>query len=226
MTSKGDPIWVQDPNILIQQDRLLEFIPRANMSYSQRINSVVRFFGYAGIILFLLHNNYLFLYVPVVVLVITYCAYIFQSVEIRESYRDLPIHNNNLKTNNLKTNMNGNENNNKVCYRSTIDNPMMNPLPTDDRKRMAACTTWNDEEMAGIVETNFSHNLFKDVNDVYNRNNSQRQWYTVPDTTFGEGQWKFSQWLYGSGMTCKEGNGDQCVANNHTRLNQSSWKFY
>lgn len=222
MTNQGDPIWIEDPKILIQQDRLLEFIPRTSMSYSQRINSIIRFSGYVGLILFILHNNYLFLYVPVVALVITYCVYIFQSSEIKESYRNMPV----LRGSNIQFTSPNKENNNKGCYKSTIDNPMMNPLPTDDRRRAPACSTWNDVKMANAVEANFSHNLFKDVNDIYNRNNSQRQWYTVPDTTYGENQGKFSQWLYGSGATCKEGNGDQCVANNHTRLNQSSWKFY
>ena len=32
---------------------------------------------------------------------------------------------------------------------------------------------------------------------------------------------QFANWC-----TCKEGNGDQCVANNHTRLNQASYKGY
>jgi hypothetical protein len=189
------------------------------MSYSQRINSIVRFFSYAGLILFILHSNYLYLYIPIIVLVITYFVYVFQSPEIREAYQNIPRETYGNASLFRRGGNAGEDKDNRGCYQSTIDNPMMNPLPTDDRKRTAACTTWNDSKMANIVEGNLSNNLFKDVNDIYNRSNSQRQWYTVPDTTYGEGQGKFSQWLYGSGPSCKEGNGNQCVANNYTRKN-------
>ena len=102
----------------------------------------------------------------------------------------------------------------------------MNPLPADDRARGPACSTLDNDELKEQVETNFSNNLFKDINDVFNRNHSERQYYTVPSTTFANEQGKFAQWLYGGPPTCKEGNGDQCVANNHTRLNQASFKGY
>jgi len=225
MEKRGDPIWIKDPKELIRQDRLLEFVPKLNMSYSERINAIVRFSIYAGAVLALLHSNYLYLYVPIVVLVMTYFVYTFQSPQIRESYQ-------NQETQEKKKSLlftrggNGQEDDSRECYPSSVDNPFMNPLPADDRKRGPACSTTNDAAVANKVEANFGHNLFTDVNDIYNRRHSQRQWYTVPNTTFGEEQGKFAQWLYGVGPTCKEGNGDQCVGNNHTRLNQSSYKFY
>ena len=102
----------------------------------------------------------------------------------------------------------------------------MNPLVSDDRTRGPACSTIDNPELANKVEANFNHNLFKDVNDVYNRRHSERQYYTMPSTTFANKQGEFAQWLYGGPPSCKEGNGDQCVANNENRLNQASYKFY
>ena len=63
MENQGDPIWINDPKQLIRQDRLLEFVPSTSMSYSQRINAIIRFSFYAGLVLSVLHDNYLYLYI-------------------------------------------------------------------------------------------------------------------------------------------------------------------
>lgn len=225
MENRGNPIWIEDPKELIRNDRLLEFVPKLNMSYSERINAIVRFSSYAGLVLSLLHSNYIYLYIPIIVLVITYLVYIFQSPHIKESYQNLELED---QSKNILFTRGGNGlyEKPKKCYNTSVDNPFMNPLPTDDRKRGPACSTINNAKTASKVEANFGNGLFTDVNDIYNKRHSQRQWYTVPNTTFGEEQGKFAQWLYGVGPTCKEGNGNQCVGNNHTRLNQSSYKFY
>jgi hypothetical protein len=224
--SKGDPIWIDDYTQLLRVDRLVDFIPKVDMPYSERINAIVRLSFYIGIILALLHNNYLYLYVPIVVLVATYGIYHFQSNDIKENYQSVPT--SLEKTNEYQLfNRYGNSTNQKVqCVPSTVDNPFMNPLPADDRTRGPACKMVNNQDVANVVEANFNNNLYKDVNDVYSRRHSERQYYTVPSTTFANSQGKFAQWLYGGPPTCKEGNGDQCVANNEYRLNQASRRMY
>jgi hypothetical protein len=225
-TSKGDPIWIDDYTQLLRVDRLVDFIPKVDMPYSERINAIVRLSFYIGIILALLHNNYLYLYVPIVVLVATYGIYHFQSNDIKENYQSVPT--SLEKTNEYQLfNRYGNSTNPKVkCVPSSVDNPFMNPLPADDRTRGPACKMVNNQDVTNVVEANFNNNLYKDVNDVYSRRHSERQYYTVPSTTFANEQGRFAQWLYGGPPTCKEGNGDQCVANNEYRLNQASYKGY
>ncbi len=224
--SKGDPIWIDDYTQLFRVDRLVDFIPKVDMPYSERINAIVRLSFYIGIILTLLHNNYLYLYVPIVVLVATYGIYHFQSNDIKENYQSVPT--SLEKTNEYQLfNRYGNSTNQKVqCVPSTVDNPFMNPLPADDRTRGPACKMVNNQDVANVVEANFNNNLYKDVNDVYSRRHSERQYYTVPSSTFANEQGRFAQWLYGGPPTCKEGNGDQCVANNEYRLNQASRRIY
>ncbi len=223
---KGDPIWIDDFNQIIRRDRLFEFIPKVDMPYSERINAIVRLSIYIGVIFALLHNNYLYLYVPLIVLIVTYLSYHFQSNKYKEDYRNLPRQ---LDPVNENPSLNRFENYKKEkvkCVSTTKNNPFMNALPSDDRTRGPACSTIDNAELANKVEANFNHNLFKDVNDVYNRRHSERQYYTMPSTTFANEQGKFAQWLYGGPQTCKEGNGEQCVANNENRLNQASYKFY
>lgn len=223
MTSK---IWIEDPKILIQKNKLLEFVPRMEMSYAQRINSIVRFSILTGIVLALLHNNYLYLYIPIVVAVITYLLYITQSDKVKESYQNLPRPldpvNENPMLDKYKAQQLDSIEKKKKCVKPSRENPFMNALPSDNRTRMPACQSYDDEDIANQVEANFGHNLFKDVTDVYNKRHSERQYYTMPSTQFANEQGKFAMWLYGLPPTCKEGNGAQCVANNHTRLNQAS----
>ena len=231
MENKGDAIWIDDFNQLIRQDRLMDFIPTVSMSYSERINAIVRLSVYVGIILALLHNNYLYIYVPIVVLVATYLSYVFQSKQTKENYQNLPrpldpITENPSLQRYLNT-LEDIERQKARCVSTTVDNPFMNPLPADDRRRGPACSTLNNTELANKVEANFNNNLFKDVDDIYNRRHSERQYYTVPDTQFGTNQGRFVNWLYNSGpLTCREGNGAQCVGNNEPRMNQQSYRGY
>ena len=77
-----------------------------------------------------------------------------------------------------------------------------------------------------FIKKKFNNNLFHDIEDVYDRKNSQRQFYTMPSTTIPNNRDTFQKWLYKTPKTCKEGNGNQCVANNHTPLRNTHSQFY
>ena len=91
----------------------------------------------------------------------------------------------------------------KICQEPTIQNPLMNALPADSRRRQDACA-YTPEIKEEITEK-FDFNLYKDIDDVYGANNSQRQFYTMPSTSFPNKQDSFADWLYKTGPTCKEG---------------------
>ena len=63
------------------------------------------------------------------------------------------------------------------------------------------------------VRNNFNNNLYRDVNDIFGKNNSQRQFMLNPIQTIPNNQNDFARWCYGRPPTCKEGNGNQCIAN-------------
>ena len=75
-----------------------------------------------------------------------------------------------------------------------------------------------NKNTAKSIQESFNHNLFRNIDDVYGKNNSQRQFFTNPVTTIPNEQTKFANWLYNVPKTCKENNGNQCVANNYTPL--------
>ena len=82
---------------------------------------------------------------------------------------------------------------------------------TENPNRPEACKSFNNEMIREDINHSFNYNLYKDVSDVFDRNNSQRQFVTNPATTIPNDQGKFANWLYGVPKTCKEGNYSNCA---------------
>lgn len=58
----------------------------------------------------------------------------------------------------------------------------------------------------------FRVNWFSDPTDVFGRNQSQREFITMPSTTIPSDRESYQNWLYKiPGKTCKEGGRDACV---------------
>ncbi len=101
----------------------------------------------------------------------------------------------------------------KTCTRSTPSNPFGNVLLTeygDDPHRPEACAyeTQRDE-----VRANFNKNFPRNMTDVYEVENSQRQFMTMPVTTGIPDTAAFAEFVYGSGLRgCKYDN-SKCTGN-------------
>lgn len=233
--------WFLDiANSLFNLDYALKIFPSKSMTYAEKINTIVRFSIYIGLILSLFYKNYLFLYIPIIFMVLTYILYIFR-VEQLEGLTELQGPNsklNDILKKNLdditKRNMSTTyDNHNNVpsenfkdilnmysCSKPNTLNPFMNPLVFDNRNRDAACDAINPENQLHI-ENEYNKYCIKDVSDIFNHNSGRRQFYTVANTQYPNNQNGFANWLYKTPITCKEGNGSQCVANNYTPLNMS-----
>jgi hypothetical protein len=105
-----------------------------------------------------------------------------------------------------------------TCTKPTVDNPFMNVTMKDymnfDEKgyvinRPSACDP-RDQEIKKMMDKTFSNNLYRDVSDVFGKNNSQRNYFTMPSTTIPNKQDEFARWLYLSPKTCKEDQ-DYCL---------------
>jgi hypothetical protein len=94
------------------------------------------------------------------------------------------------------------------CREPTLENPFMNPNITEfntDDAPPVACNA-EDEDIKDNVRVNFNHNLFRDLDDVFERENSQRQFYTTPNTGVPNNQVDgFAHWLWGDMPSGKEG---------------------
>ncbi len=94
-----------------------------------------------------------------------------------------------------------------TCRKPTIDNPYMNPAVTDfgNGDIPEACNA-DDENINEEITRTFNDNLFRDVDAVWERENSQRQFYTMPTTSVPPNTVEFANFLYGQTSTCKEDN--------------------
>ena len=204
----NDKFWYEDPNMLLAFNRLTEFFPTPDMTVDEKLNSVTRLSLYVSMVMYAYTGNYLWLFVVIGALIITYL--IFKNSDKMN------------KTIDLFKNM-GDKKYPVNYVEPTKDNPFMNVLMTDyddnvNREASIKRTTQYNPNLSKKIENKFSINLYKDLSDVYGKENSQRQFYTTPVTTIPNDQGKFAKWLYNTPKTCKEGNGAQCVANNYEPL--------
>jgi hypothetical protein len=93
-----------------------------------------------------------------------------------------------------------------IARTPTKDNPLMNPLLGDislgPDEPPAAANTDDAYIKDKIVET-YNDKLYRDIDDLFERENSQRQFYTVP-TTYPNDQTAFANWCYKSAdNSCK-----------------------
>ena len=240
--------WFQDlSNTIFNLDYALNIVPEQTMTYPEKINSLVRLSIYLGLILGLFYSNYLYLYIPIITMLMTYLLYIFRLDQLENkkaqqgpnsTLNDLK---NDLKNNISKEdlhklqkkmglknmnidNMNDEDFQNilniKTCSKPSTNNPFMNALVYDSRKKDHSCDPINPNNQ-NKIEEEYNKYCIKDISDIYNHNSGRRQFYTMPSTTYPNNQEGLANWLYKTPPTCKEGNGEQCVANYYTPLNSS-----
>ncbi len=68
-----------------------------------------------------------------------------------------------------------------------------------NQTRPAACSIMNDN-----IHKKINDNLYYDTDDVFDRNPTNRQFYTTPITTIPNDQTTFAKWLNDIPATCKE----------------------
>lgn len=210
---KRDLFWYEDPSILIATNRLDEFFPSKVMTIEEQLNATVRLLAYISIILISYSGNINYIYILIAALIMTYLIYVNSDNDSLDKVK--------------KEDFVSNYNREKNYVLPTIDNPFMNVqfddyIKNPNREAISKLNNYKNPKLDELVEQKFNYNLYKDVSDIFDRNNSQRQFYTMPVTTIPNEQTTFAKWLYGTPPTCKENNGNQCVANNYYNLKQSS----
>ena len=201
MTEK---IWYEDILNFIKPENLLTILPLQGMSLEEKLNAIIRFFIYLGILLALIRKDARYLFMGIIAALVSMLVYEFETAEknIAEKF---------LKKASIDIV------DNKLCTRTNLDNPFMNPTIvdiTDRPTRPEACPVYK-EGIKENVEKNFNKRVFKDVSDIWGRDYSAREFYTVPSTTIPNKQNELAEWLYGTGATCKEGNGIECDLKNY-----------
>lgn len=213
-----EPFWFEDPRVLFIKGAWRRILP-AKGDMNAMLNTVMRWTIYISLVLYLWKRSITFLFAIPAVGIVSYLVWWNETRKQRilEKF---------IIEDGEQVYMDPDEGIHRTVVYPTIDNPFMNPLLTDyiDRpNRIAANNTTDDMRRSLREEINqkFYFNLYRDVDDIWEKDNSQRQFYTMPATTIPNDQGTFAEWCYGRVPTCKEGNGFQCVANNWDWLKDS-----
>lgn len=195
---REDPFWSEKPSILAARDRLIEFVPTSDMAWKERLNALTRLGFYISIILMMYLGKSWPLYISLGGLAFTLLLFKYGPTPVARS-TEAPTGHPTWDSPNPYI-----PDNQPVCIPSTRDNPFGNVMQNeyiDNPTRPPAC---DYEENKEKVEKNWNYNLYKDVGEaLWDRVNSQRQWFTMPWTTIPNDQGGFANWLYRTGPTCK-----------------------
>ena len=170
------PFWFKDISILYDKNYLMEIIPKKEYDFNRKLNAVVRFTIYYGILLYIFKRDKNILCLPFITVVIT--VYLHKtSKDDKQDDNFKGLMNTKGSTNLSEIDMMIDEINTDVYRIPEIDNPMMNQNTFDLYENKKAIPTYNNPGVKRKVEETLDSQVFKDSNDLFNRRNSQRQWY-------------------------------------------------
>jgi hypothetical protein len=100
----------------------------------------------------------------------------------------------------------------QTCRKPTVDNPFANIVFSDylDAGNLAEPCNIDDKDIQKSMNQLYNSNIYRNIEDVFERENSQRLFYTMPITTIPNKQTEFANWLFKTGPTCKE-NSSNCT---------------
>jgi len=199
--------WADDMTVLFAIDNLLDFFPDSSQSIEENLNSITRLSFYISISLALYKSDYIYMTIFIAVLMITLIIY--------------------------KTSETDKEGFNVVDSRTvnapSVKNPFMNPtmgdyLNVDENgtiiPKQPALNSMNPN-VAKDIETNFyaGTNAVRDVNDLFDKNGSEREFYTIPGSSIPHDREEFQSWVYKSATTCKQ-DPNKCLIYEDIRYNR------
>lgn len=164
-------LWIDDPlNILFDLNKI---IPDRSDSLHEQVNSFTRFILLYGTILSVYKKNLdpLVFAIIMSVAVLGFVWFMKQQTHNQKQYE---------QTKSVE-----------CITPKTIHNPFANP--------MLGVSTCNTPSSTLSTQELFVQNLPLDEWDIYGKNNSQRQFFSVPNND----QTSFAKWLYDPGEVCK-----------------------
>ena len=206
----AEQLWINEPSHLFTEDNWMNFVPQSGMTYNETMNAIMRFSIYMFLILFLINGRFRHIFWPLFTFLFTF------AIDRFANHDSIEAEMRKIKNIEEKT-------------KPTLDNPFMNTLLPEvgiEKKRPEAVDAQEHPEVKKNIEYWFNYNLFKDTDDIYNRRNSQQQFFTMPNTNeYGVSNGdtlKFANWLYNPGKpSCKE-DSQNCIGS----YNKSYSDFY
>ena len=224
------PFWSNDPTIIFNKDSILQIWPTSNLTFEAKLNAISRIVILLSILGFLFTRKTHFLIIGAVTLAIIVSLYKFRKEKIvktltqQEGFqvnnpKGLPmgsIASSSMTTNpvTLETLLRSD------FHPTTKKNPFGNVLLTDimdQPNRKAAAPSFNPDVYddinsatkkqtqmlnPGIINTN--KQLYGDLKDNYDLDNSMMRFYSTANTRVASDQGAYADYLYGGMYSAKE----------------------
>ena len=186
---QDDPFWKDDIGILMDKARLIEFVPTSDMTTNEKLNAITRFLLYLGVLLTVIYKSSSYIYVPLIGMVLVYLIHEHYPMEQTGGAEQV------------------------ILQTPTKENPFMNVLLTDyvDNPHRSPAADVEKKEVQEDIDKHFAKGLYRDINNIWDKNNSQRQFYTTPSTTIPNDRDSFMKWCWSTPYTCKDGNLTRCM---------------
>lgn len=209
------PFWYNDPTILFNKDNITQLWPTNNMSFEQKLNAITRVVVLMTLLGFLVTRNFNLLIICLITLGIIFSLYKLRKQNIIKEGLTTNKKNKDDKIINTTTNpVTLDSVLRSEFYPTTKKNPFGNVLLTeiaDNPNRKAAAPSFNpdvyeDIDRAvkkqtqmlnpGIINTN--KQLYGDLKDNYDLDNSMMQFYSMPNTRITNDANAYAMYLYGN----------------------------
>ena len=225
------PFWSENPNILFQKDFIFEFFPVDYMTYTQKLNAISRTVIILSIISFLFTKSIRILVIAAITLFAIYMLYYYEQkhTEKNENKKLTSTTDENFENRALEVLKTHPIDKDTVFDETTSSNPFGNVLVTDyeyNVNKKPAPPSYNKNVNNNILtqaknlviqanpdQPDIADKLFKDLGEQMVFEQSLRPFHSNANTTIPNDQASFSEFCYGSMVSCKEGNLFACARN-------------
>jgi len=222
--------WTNEPTILFNKEYIFELWPTTNMCYEQKLNAISRLIILITILGYILTMSKRILVIGFVTLVIIFILFNMRKQKITKEMLNEGFQNS-IQGNEV-TGMSDKKSQSYInpvtldavlkteFKEGTKKNPFSNVLLTqinDDPNRKSAPPSFNvdvDESITSNVKRavqmmnptikNTNKQLFGDLYQNFELDNSNRQFFSTPNTRVANDQGAFGQYLYGTMPSAKE----------------------
>ena len=233
-------LWINDPTIILHKNYIMDLWPTQNMYYEQKVNAITRFIIFISILGFIFTMKYNILLIGVATLAVMWIVLKMKKPKVSKKILEEGFVVNEDKIENLYqkktiTNPVTLETVLKENYKEgTKKNPFSNVLITDykdDPTRKPAPPSFNtdvDEDITKNVKKtvqflnpdikNTNKQLFSSLTDKFYLDQSNRAFFSTPNTKIPNDQKAFGEFLYGNMPSAKESTPEgnlQRIADNY-----------
>ena len=181
---------------------MINFYPSYEMTFQNKLIAIGNLIIFMSLILSLIYKDFSFILLGLILIIFLIYVNDYNKSTIKKTEENLEINNRAII-------------NNKICIKPNKNNPFMNPniIDYDNINNNIKSCDIDSKFVKKSIDKFFKTPVYKDVIDIYDRNFSERQFYTMPSTTIPNDRESYTKWLYKRNKTCKENNGEQCYNN-------------